>query len=310
MKSNSDGEASPVIGPNARMHALARIRGLGLPLDEPLVAHYPAMKLGGFAAVAFFADLISERVQSVMDGRDPGGRKVWLITSPPFFHLPSAANLLAERVYEILQRRRTHRVEFTELRLKAAARQHVGEQSVRRTLDYSRSSQRDRAIERQAVLARIETEGLSARLAGREVLFINDINVTGTQQASLEEVLSPLGVRESDWFYIFDVERALAQAHPELEHRINTFPRQDRENWISLMNQAGTRPTARCLSRLLLTGMEEFASLLSELQPAVLRSLHTLAVAEGRFEAPEFDGKMALLARHSSPRSHVQTVPA
>ena len=288
------------MGFKTQLHALEQIRSLELPLHHPHFAHYPSMKLGERTAIGYFGERLTAMVRNVLRDRDPEARHSWLVTSPPFFHLPSAANLLAESVHQSLLSLGIRRVDLLELRMKAATRQHAGEQSVRRTYDYSRSSPGERAIERQAVLNRIETEGLASRLAGRRLLLVNDINVTGTQQASLEEVLLLLGVRECEWFYIFDVERSLAHAHPELEHRINTFPGQDREKWLSILDRPETRPTARCISRLLLTDIGDLAGILKELKPSAITRLRALALSEGRFDTPEFAEKLELFALYSS----------
>src|SRR5207248_6129898 len=60
-----------------------------------------------------------------------------------------------------------------------------------------------------------------ADFRGRGVLFINDINVTGTQQKYARLTLDSVQPALVHWLYIFQVDLDLGRSHPEIEYNLN-----------------------------------------------------------------------------------------
>jgi len=277
----------------AEIHSLARIDALPSRFEGPLFRHYPGMKLGCMDDVAAIGARLADRAAGVI--AEQGPQAAWALTAPPYYRLPSAANLLAERVHADL-RRRGLALPLVDLRLSAEQVATRTLAQFRQTYAYASSSQAAREAERQR-LARTMTPGCMAPLSGCHVLVINDIHVTGTQQRYLQQGFDAAGVRASHWLYVFEVERDLAREHPQVEHHINTAALDDAESFAALLNDVGTRCTSRCLSRLFSEEFDAFRHIAARLTPWARRRIGRLAAQEGRYPFALFAERLELLAQ-------------
>ena len=278
----------------SNMHVLEEIQTMALPFDTPRFRHYPGMKLGQMVQVAFFGQQLAALASQVLR-HDNAHQRQWLITSPAYQHLPSAANLLARHVTQQLQQQ-GFPVELVEMRFDPAHVLIRSQEEFKRLADYSKCNVQQRIAQRQLPQPLLHSDQLAARFSDHPVLIINDINVTGTQQRFMQQMLDEFQASACHWLYIFNVEKSFAQAHPEVENKINNSQFADQDSYANVLADSQTQHTAICISRLFNQEIDAFRHVLSKLPNAVCEHLHRLALAECRYNSPLFDEKMNLLA--------------
>jgi hypothetical protein len=259
-----------------------------LPLDPQfaLFRHYPAMKLGARNSIAFFVRLLLPRAREIL-AQAPEAE--WVVSVPPLFVLPAAANLLARALCrELAARPAGPPPRLVELRYSAPDPATLHRESP--AADYSRASLAERAKHRQQLY-----EG-RARLAidadvfrGRPVLFVNDINVTGTQQHFMRRAIAPAGPASLHWLHVLQVDPELGRSHPELEYALNHLHLASFDEFAELVAGSEIDHTARCVDRLLGHGVDELAPVLRRMGRDRAQQLLALAADEAAWNGARAD---------------------
>lgn len=273
---------------------LHRVAELPLDLGDPVYAHYSTMKLGLAASIAHYARLLVPLVERAI--ADPGCRD-WVLTAPPYDAVPAGANLLCEAVEALLQ---------GSLSAGAAPRRvdirhrpvDPGHREVSRPHRYSRADWSDR-LRARAYWHSLTIDEPS--FAGRDVIFVNDINVTGAQRDGMRDYFARLGAASVSWVYIVTVDEDIGRAAPEIEEAINTSTALSIEQLAELMTGAGTRITSQCIHRVLSLDEPDLERLLTLLGEAGRAGFLRLARAESRYAAPQFATRFELLQRACAP---------
>jgi hypothetical protein len=282
---------------DARIWFLEEIVSLPLRLDQPLYRNYPGMKLGQLHLVDFFSQKLCVLAAEILrDDAEKSSRKNdWVVTAPAFYHVPSGANLLARRVHELLQQQ-----DFSVLLLEPRLnQQQIAVRNLaefERSNDYSKNQLQQRIVERQRVQELAQPDALMSQFNNRQILIINDIYVTGTQQYFMQQSLHQFFAGECHWLYIFHVESTLARSHPEIEFQLNNSAISDLDSYAAIVADERTQHTARCLSGLFGEDIENFRHVVSSLSPKAREEIFRLAETEGRYCHPIFSEKMLLLA--------------
>lgn len=269
----------------------------GLPLDPhfPLFEHYAAMKLGVRESVREYGRALLPLARDVITRRPEIAD--WVITAPPFFAGPAGANLVAWEVYRRLTTdlpTHTHvSLRATDLHLSvptgAAALQDV------RAGDYSSKSVEARIEERRRLFENRTPALDPAVFRGRAVLFINDINVTGTQQSFMQRAFDAIEPASIDWLYILQVDPCLGRSNPELEHALNHLRLETFEAFAGVVARADIDFTCRCIHRLLAYPVGQLEPLFRALNDSRRKILYDLATREGIYTGEEDLAKLALL---------------
>lgn len=239
------------------------------------------MKLGVRESVRFYGELLAPLAERIVAG-DPTAE--WVITGPPLYVLPAGANLIG---WDVARRTGVPAVDL----------RYVAPYPRSGANDYARSAVADRIRNRQAL-----HEGACAPrpeagdFRDRAVLFINDINVTGTQERFVRRTLESVRPRSIHWLYVFEVEPELGRSHPEVEHALNHVDLAAFEDFAEVLISADLDYTSRCISRLFGYPVEILEPLLRSLDETRRRILHRLAVDEGAYADETFAAKLALLA--------------
>lgn len=309
----------------ANVHALHTISGLepnnpaqrAVDTKNPLFARYPAMKLGCMAEVNWYAEQLawlaaSNIVAEKMADAHNALTLEWVVIAPPYYQLPSAANLLAvqvaERLPQALQKALAALptvaqpgISLVQPRLQAQSARFNTQAEFDLYYNYSKNSQAQRIKERERVQQSLQTESLSAQLRGKSLLVINDINVTGTQQHFMQQAFNAAGATQCMWLYILNIDAALAKAHPEIEYQINHCAVATPEAFARALQRDDINHTVRCLSRLFNESDSNFGHILSALPPAHCQRLLQLAELEGRYSGELFASKMRQLSCCAQP---------
>ncbi|MBC3917189.1 hypothetical protein H8L32_06855 [Undibacterium sp. CY18W] len=282
----------------SRIMCLEEISSLPLRFNADLYRHYPGMKLGQWQQIDFFSKKLSCLAANIMQqDADTDTRDIavdWVITAPAFYHLPSAANLLARRVHALLQLQ-GFSLSLLEPRLNQQQIAVNSQDDFDLTNNYSKSQLAQRVQQRQKTQAMADSDVQMKQFCQRKVITINDIYVTGTQQYFMQQTLDAAAVKDSYWLYIFKLENGLARRHPEIEFEINQHGINDIKSFAAILNDEQTTPTTRCLSRLFAESMDNFYQLISLLEPGTKERIFSLAQAEKRYLNSIFEEKMQLL---------------
>lgn len=270
--------------------SLHRVTELPLDLGHPVYEHYTTFKLGVGASVGYYARLLVPLVRKAI--ADPCCRD-WVLTAPPYDAVRAGANLLCEAVDVLLQGSLPTGFESRRIDI----RHHPVDPhhpEINRPYRYSSVGWRERRQSRAYWQSLTIDE---PRFTGRDVIFVNDINVTGAQRDAMRRYFAGLGAASVAWVYIIDVDEAIGRATPELEEAINTSTPLSVEQLAELTAGCGIRVTSQCLHRLLSLDEPDFKSLLTLVGKASREELLRLVRAESRYRAPQFAAKLGLLQR-------------
>ena len=283
------------------LSALHTIRSYPFDLGSPIFAHYPAMKFGHFASANYFAELLAPMalrvmaLQAIADGaaKDRG----WVLTSPPLRGLPCGANLvcraLCGRLAEALPDAQAPRLVSMDVRGPKRPFSSRAEFEA-----YNAYSKHDLRRRRQFYLADhdIATCDL-ADFDGRHAIFVNDINVTGTQLAAITKLLQSAGVSSLDVLLIVSVDPKIGCAFPQLEHEINTSRIADFAEFTAFLSNCEFDPTGKLISRLMSHDPQELAAIFAALRPPKRQLLRRAILREGRYGGPLFKEKIEAVER-------------
>jgi hypothetical protein len=276
--------------------ALHTIDGLPLDPDFPLFQHYPAMKLGVRESVREYARLLLPLARDVITRRPESAD--WVVTAPPFFAVPAGANLVAREIHRHLTVELPSHISLRATDLHhpvptGAALQHM------LASEYSSKDVEARIEERRRLHDGERAPTLDpAVFQGRAVLFVNDINVTGTQQSFMQQGFEAVGPASVDWLYIIQVDPRLGRSNPELEYALNHLRLETFEAFAAVVAGADIDFTCRCIRRLLAYAAAQLEPLFRALDDTRRRILYDLATQEGIYTREDDVAKLALLRKY------------
>jgi hypothetical protein len=278
--------------PPDEVSALHTITSLALDPQLPLFKHYPAMKLGVRESVRFYAALLLPLVEKIVSSRPE--ITDWVVTAPPLYAIPAGANLIAWEVFRLLTAKNSINANIRSVDLRYS---HPSPPSNNpRGADYSGSGIANRVQNRQALHeGKWAPKPDPADFRGRGVLFINDINVTGTQQKYVRGTLERVEPALIRWLYIFQVETVLGREHPEIEYALNFLNIATFEEFASVLAHADIDYTSRAVGRLFTYSEEELGPFVRTLDRGRRERLYQLVVEEGSFREEVHRAKLTML---------------
>jgi hypothetical protein len=277
-----------------RLVALHAITSVPLDPRFPLFQHYPAMKLGVRESVRFYADLLAPLAEAIMTSQRETTE--WVVTGPPLYVVPSGANLLAWEVHRLLGERipshvslRAVDLHYTRPNLRSAPDGLHGQ-------DYS-SSGIDGRIRNRQILHEGSTapQPDPADFRDRAVLFINDINVTGTQQRFARQTLETVHPASIDWLYVIQIDPALGRSNPEVEYSLNHLKLETFEDFAEIVTRGDIDYTSRCVTRFFSYSEGQWELLIGSLDRTRRERLYELVTREGAYGGKENEDRLALL---------------
>jgi hypothetical protein len=274
--------------------ALYRIDRWPLDLTDPIYSHYSLFKMGVHGNVRHYAEMLAPRVASLIEANQaPAG---WVLTSPSHLAMPCAANLLCWCIADILKEGvangrwpATVAPSVVEILLQygspPADSPNGGEYR-----DYSKLSLSDRVASLQGFISVAD----NASFVGRTIVFINDINVTGSHQRDMQIYFENAKAARVDWFYIIDVEESIGKSEPSLEHSINYVTHLSIEEFGRILAADGIRYTGKCIWRLMGHDLPDLERLFRGLGPSRRSMILQMITDEGRY-GESFREKIELL---------------
>jgi PRTase ComF-like len=278
------------------LSALHTISTYPFDLGSPIFAHYPAMKFGHFQSVNYFADLLAPMALKAL-ADVPEKDQGWVLTSPPLQGLPCGANLVCRAVCGQLAKAlpdgHTPRLDSMEVRGPRIPFRNLADFA-----GYNDYSKYDLKKRQQFRLARNERAIYDlANFEGRRAIFVNDINVTGTQLATITKLLQSAGIKSLDMLLIVNVDRKIGRAFPQLENEINTSRITDLAEFTAFLRDCEFEPTGKLISRLMSHDPHEFGAIFEALRPPKRQMLHRAILQEGLYGGPLFKEKIEIVER-------------
>ncbi len=265
------------------LSALHTIKCYPPDLGNPIFRQYPAMKFGERHSVEHFARLLAPLAARMIE--KSRGREC-VLTSPPVRGLPSGANLLCEALQKKLGG-----IEIVPLRLTEPPEPFESDAEFQAYGDYARLDYETRRV-CQFDDADIAYEG--ERIRGRDVIFVNDINVTGSQMRLMKTVLSRARPRRIHWLLILDVARRIGRRFPQLENEINCSRFSGRDEIISFLRRSELQYTGKFVARLLSFGTSSLERIFQSIDAATRHAIARAIAAEGVYCGEPFREKIAL----------------
>jgi hypothetical protein len=278
------------------LSALHTISTYPFDLGSPIFAHYPAMKFGHFQSVNYFADLLAPMALKAL-ADVPEKDQGWVLTSPPLQGLPCGANLVCRAICGQLAKAlpdgHAPRLDSMDVRGPRIPFRNLADFE-----GYNDYSKYDLKKRQQFRLARDERAIYDlANFEGRRAIFVNDIDVTGTQLATITKLLQSAGIKSLDMLLIVNVDRKIGCAFPQLENEINTSRITDLAEFTAFLRNCEFEPTGKLISRLMSHDPHEFGAIFEALRPPKRQMLHRAILQEGLYGGPLFKEKIEVVER-------------
>jgi hypothetical protein len=278
------------------LSALHTISTWPFDLESPVFAHYPAMKLGHFESVNYFAELMTPMASKLL-GDEPEADRGWVLTSPLLWGLPCGANLLCRAIHgqlaKILPSGQVPYLDQMEVQgPRIPFRNRADFESYN---NYSKYDLRQREQFRSTLDATATCD--LSRFEGRRTIFVNDINVTGTQLATITKLLQSAGVKSLDVLLIVNVDQKIGCAFPQLENEINASRIAGLPAFTAFLRDCEFEPTGKLISRLMSYDPHELGAIFEALRPPKRRMLHSAILREGLYGGPLFNEKTQVVWR-------------
>ncbi len=265
-------------------------------LSDPIFAHYPAMKFGGREAVRHFAQALApaaRRLIAQSDGRD------WVLTSPILQGLPCGANLVCAALHGILAGTLPDgialKLETLDVRAPVPIEDALG---FERYNEYSKLDLETRRALHPDPAPDSGCEG--ERFADRSVIFVNDINVTGTQMRWVGKLPRLARVKTLDWLLILDVESEVGRRFPQLESEINASRLAGRDALVAFLRTSDLDGTGKLVARLLSYDAAALGGIFRTLDVDRRRQLHRAILEEGIYGTDLFRDKLRAVEEAAS----------
>jgi hypothetical protein len=268
------------------------------PFDPgaPVFARYPAMKFGHRQSVDHFAKLLAPMAfKAIVDA--PRKDRGWVLTSPPLRGLPCGANLVCRAICGILARSLPEALvpRLDTLNVQGPRTPIGNEADFERYNEYSKQDLKTRQSFHLAGHGRVTYD--LANLKGHRVIFVNDINVTGTQLASITKLLHRAGVESLDILLVVNVDRPIGCAFPQLENEINTSKIATLPEFTAFLRDYEFEATGKLISRLMSHDPDNLAAIFEALRPPKRQMLHRAILQEGLYRGSFFKDKMQVVER-------------
>lgn len=272
------------------IRSLYRVTEYPLDLSDPIYREYPFLKLGVAGSVQYYAEKLIPVVQEIRTA-NPGYSR-WVLTAPPYHGLPAAANLLCWDIHQRLQHLEPA-TQISVVNLRKAPEDTVlaNAKDFSNYNDYSKYTWE----ERSALKRKHQFSGREEDFRNSGIIFINDINVTGSGHKYISEAFAAVYPDKLNWLYIIDCDEAVGRAVPQLENEINSFRIKTLRDFGAVLAREDIRHTAKCISKLFTYTTAELEQLLAMLDHSQRSGLWSAVLEEGLYHGEFFKDKMTVL---------------
>lgn len=259
---------------------------------------YSRFKYGDAAALKEYgymlADLFMWRFGACVR-RDPGR---FIIAPFAYMHVPTAAGNMMDWFYERLGEH------MRRLGLPSIERLHVYKRVANHANDhlYAKGSLEDR----RRILAQTTLSVDRARLAGKTVVLIDDVCVTGSSEQVMFNAVTGAGARDIVFLYVARMDAEVALRDPRVEDRINHRWVKSLDDLAAILVPGSYRMNLRNCKFVLDAPIPEVRLFLKKLHTSVLTHLHATILANSYYLERRYEDACAaieaeLVSRGSAP---------
>lgn len=141
---------------------------------------------------------------------------------------------------------------------------------------------------------------------GKHVIMIDDICISGAHERSVVSLMRTVPIRSLTMAYVVEMDRAVAQADPAIESRINHAAiKSVRDLLAHIRTCESFSVTARIVKFILEADTSEaewFIDRIAQDKPQVIRTLFVGSVDDGYDQMPRYRANFALIAQAESLR--------
>ena len=235
-----------------------------------ILEFYAELKVGKWSAIDYYASRLTKPILDALEDH-PARDGTWLITAPPMAAVPAAANLLSKQVCQLLAALRPN-AKFHAFNLR---KEPLGPLFLENHYGSSDYDGRSRYL-------RQTTSGwhTEPRLTNSSVIFVNDVYVTGAQEACQRAFFAASGVTNIHWHYILSVTASDHKAAAMIEAPLNYCGLARDEDFIAMLSSAHFTVTSKCLWRLLNLNDYSFQCAVAAMPSHQCRHIISLLAAE------------------------------
>lgn len=125
-------------------------------------------------------------------------------------------------------------------------------------------------------------------LADKNLIFIDDVNITGTHENKLVEILDENGVMNNRFFLYYAKFVDTGKVGADIESKINFAGIKDVEDFVELTEEPDHHMIVRPIKFLLSLSPDKFERFLSKVSDRFAQKLYYSAIAEGYYKIPSY----------------------
>jgi hypothetical protein len=225
-----------------------------------------AKKFGYELAEAFFQEHKSRLVA-----------EQFVVIPSPYNYVKNAATIMSE-----------HFVDRLNHLVVSAGGLHVEWSTINRKMSYIKDYGFLSADERKKLIDGDTFHVNKGYLEGKNLIFIDDVNITGTHERKLEEILDESQVFNDRFFLYYGKFVDSGKAGADIESKINFAGIQDLEDFVKLTKEPNHQIIVRPIKFLLSRTPNKFEQFVDLVDEEFLCKLYYGAIAEGYYNIPDY----------------------
>ncbi len=201
----------------------------------------------------------------------------FVVIPSPYNYIKNAATIMAE-----------HFVDRLNHLVVTSGGQHVEWSTINRKVSYISDYGFLSADERKKLIDGDTFHLNKGYLADKNLIFIDDVNITGTHENKLVEILSQNNVVNNRFFLYYAKFVDNGKAGADIESKINFAGIKDVEDFAELTKEPNHHMIVRPIKFLLALSPDKFERFLSNVSDNYAQKLYYSAIAEGYYQSPSY----------------------
>lgn len=236
---------------------------------------YSRFKYGDIQALKAYGYMLADLFMWRFGARVLRDPESFVIAPFAYMHVPTAAGNMMEWFYERLgEHMRKHGLPCIErISVYKKVSNHANDhQYAKVTLE-----------ERKRILARARLSVDKTRLAGKTIVLIDDVYITGSSEGAMLQAVSGSGARDIAFLYVARMDSTVALRDPKVEDRINHRQVKTLDDLAAILTPGKYRINLRNCKFILDAPIVEVKRFLSKLETTVLSDLHETILANSYY---------------------------
>jgi hypothetical protein len=131
--------------------------------------------------------------------------------------------------------------------------------------------------------------GMSSEVPKR-IIFVNDVNVSGSQENMIRKFFTSVGVAEVLWLYLIDAFGVVLTEPQEFETRLNEVGLEGSRGFVEMMSdERNSMPTTKLVFSLSKLDSATQKKIVMQANEELVRRIEYFLKVDNSFQRPEFD---------------------